>query len=53
VPLSRPTINKTTYKAIFYYDDGDRKFDNNKDVPVKNLSGEVFLKEFYMSSDPN
>ncbi|HEY4494705.1 MAG TPA: hypothetical protein VJC02_01220 [Candidatus Paceibacterota bacterium] len=46
VNLSESTVNDGTYYAMLHSDDGDKKFDETKDIPLKDNSGNIIMKVF-------
>ncbi len=52
VSLTSPTAENGTYYAVIYSDDGDKKFDSKKDLPLKDSAGNVILKVFKVTSSP-
>jgi len=52
VNLSENTVNGASYWVALYDDtDGDKKFDATKDLPLKDASGNIILKQFKALSD--
>ena len=46
VELTANTKNGGIYFAVLYSDDGDKKFDPAKDLPLKNASGNTIMQSF-------
>ena len=46
VVLSEKTVDGGTYYAMIHADDGDKKFDDKKDLPLKNSKGDIIMKVF-------
>lgn len=46
ITLTQPTVEGGTYYAVLYKDDGDKKFDITKDLPLKDKAGSVIMKIF-------
>lgn len=46
VDLLRPTEGERKYYAMVHTDDGDRKFDQKKDMPAKNADGAAIMHAF-------
>jgi hypothetical protein len=46
VKLTASTIEGGTYYAMIHTDDGDKKFDITKDLPLKDANGSVVMKMF-------
>lgn len=50
IELLRGTKENMTYYVVLHVDDGDGIFDYEKEVPVKNASGEFIIMEFIATS---
>lgn len=50
VKLSASTVDGGTYYAMIHSDDGDKKFDITKDLPLKDANGNVIMKMFKATS---
>lgn len=50
VTLTKSTIEGGLYYATLYSDNGDKKFDEIKDLPIKNASGNEIMKTFRATS---
>jgi len=50
VTLTEPIIEGGTYYAVLHTDDGDKKFDATKDIPLKDANGNVILHIFHASA---
>lgn len=46
ITLTKPTVEGGLYYAMLHSDDGDKKFDEAKDVPLKDSKGSVIMKIF-------
>lgn len=46
VTLTTPTVEGGVYYAMLHSDDGDKKFDISKDLPLKDSKGSVIMKIF-------
>jgi hypothetical protein len=53
VTLTTPTTEGGIYYAVLYTDDGDKKFDITKDMPLKDSAGNVIMKPFRVTSEPS
>jgi hypothetical protein len=53
ITLSQPTIDGGTYYAVMYTDDGDGKFDINKDQPLRDTDNNVIMHLFHASATAN
>lgn len=51
VTLTEKTVDGGTYYAALHADDGDKKFDAKKDLPLKNGSGDEIMKVFRASTN--
>lgn len=52
VNLSENTVNGASYWVALYDDtDGDKKFDVTKDLPLKDATGNIILKQFKALAD--
>ena len=47
VELARATFGGGKYYAMIHMDDGDNVFDHTKDLPLKNVQGQVVMTTFY------
>lgn len=52
VELLRRTEDGKVYFAMLHADDGDRKFDHTKDLPITDPQGNVVLMRFVATSQP-
>jgi len=50
INLTSPTIEGGIYYAMLHSDDGDKKFDATKDLPLKDSRGNVIMKIFRASA---
>jgi len=50
VNLTKATVNGGMYYAQIYADDGDKKFDATKDLPVKDSAGKDIMRLFKVST---
>jgi len=50
VTLSKPTVDGGVYYAMLHADDGDKKFDATKDLPLKDAKGDMILRIFRASA---
>lgn len=50
VTLTAGTVEGATYYAMLHSDDGDKKFDAAKDLPLKDAAGNIIMKIFRVSS---
>lgn len=46
VTLTTATVEGGTYYAMLHSDDGDKKFDATKDLPLKDSNGNIIMKIF-------
>jgi hypothetical protein len=46
VTLSQSMVEGGTYYAVLHADDGDKKFDATKDLPLKDGNGNIIMKIF-------
>ncbi len=46
ITLTKPTVEGGLYYAMLHSDDGDKKFDATKDLPLKDSRGNVIMKPF-------
>ncbi len=51
VTLTEKTVDGSTYYAMLHSDDGDKKFDSAKDLPLKDSKGNVIMKLFKATSN--
>jgi hypothetical protein len=49
ITLSKSMIDGRTYYAMLHADDGDKKFNATKDVPLKNTKGSIIMQIFHAS----
>ncbi|MEK7213695.1 MAG: hypothetical protein AAB637_01060 [Patescibacteria group bacterium] len=49
ITLTSPTVEKDTYYAMLHSDDGDKKLNAEKDLPLKDASGNIIMKIFKAS----
>ena len=52
VDLLRPTEEGKVYYAMLHADDGDRQFDHEKDLPIRDSQGNAILMRFVASAAP-
>lgn len=52
ITLTADTTDGKTYHAMLHKDDGDKKFDATKDLPIKDSSGKTVMKAFKVTSEP-
>ena len=50
VMLTQPTVEGGIYYAMLHSDDGDKKFDASKDLPLKDSKGNIIMKLFRASA---
>ncbi len=50
ITLTKPTVEGGLYYAMLHMDDGDKKFDATKDLPLKDSKGAVIMKPFRASA---
>jgi hypothetical protein len=50
ITLTSPTVEGGIYYAMLHSDNGDKKFDAAKDLPLKDASGNIIMKLFRASS---
>ncbi len=50
VTLTKSTVDGGLYYAMLHSDDGDKKFDATKDLPLKDSKGAVIMKMFRASA---
>lgn len=50
ITLVKPTVEGGIYYAMLHSDDGDKKFDASKDLPIKDSKGNIIMKLFRASS---
>ena len=46
ITLTKPTVEGGIYYAMLHSDDGDKKFDLAKDLPIKDSKGNIIMKLF-------
>ncbi len=46
ITLTEKTVDGGTYYAMLHSDDGDKKFDATKDLPLKDAKGDIIMKLF-------
>jgi hypothetical protein len=46
ITLTKPTVEGGLYYAMLHSDDGDKKFDATKDLPLKDSKGDIIMKLF-------
>lgn len=49
ITLTSPTVEGGTYYAMLHSDDGDKKLNAEKDLPLKDTSGNIIMKIFKAS----
>ncbi len=47
VTLTEKTVDGGTYYAMLHSDDGDKKFDPTKDLPLKDSKGDIVMRLFH------
>ncbi len=52
ITLSSPTLDGGIYYAMIHSDDGDKKFDIRKDLPLKDSAGSIIMKLFRVTITP-
>lgn len=50
ITLTEKTMDGALYYAMLHSDDGDKKFDATKDLPLKDSNGSTIMKSFRASS---
>lgn len=50
IMLTEPTVEGGLYYAMLHSDDGDKKFDAAKDLPLKDARGNIIMKPFRASA---
>ncbi|MEN9524518.1 MAG: hypothetical protein RL536_587 [Candidatus Parcubacteria bacterium] len=50
ITLSASTVEGGTYYAMLHSDDGDKKFDATKDLPLKDSRGNIIMKLFHATA---
>ena len=50
VTLTAPMVDGGTYYAMLHSDDGDKKFDANLDLPLKDSNGNIIMRVFHSSA---
>lgn len=50
ITLTSPTVEGGIYYAMLHSDDGDKKFDIKKDLPLKDAKGNIIMKTFRASA---
>ena len=50
ITLTKPMLDGSTYYAMIHSDDGDKKFNASKDLPLKNSVGSIIMQIFHASS---
>ena len=50
VTLTKSMLDGKTYYAMLHSDDGDKKFNAAKDMPLKDSAGNIIMKIFHASS---
>jgi hypothetical protein len=50
ITLTSPTVEGGIYYAMIHSDNGDKKFDAVKDLPLKDASGNIIMKLFRAST---
>ena len=53
VTLTSPMVENGTYYAVLNADNGDKKFNEAADAPLKDASGNVIMRIFHASSSVN
>ncbi len=51
ITLTEKTVDGGIYYAMLHSDDGDKKFDTTKDVPLKDSKGNVIMKLFHATTN--
>ena len=49
ITLTKSMIDGGTYYAMIHSDDGDKKFNAAKDLPIKNSAGSIIMQIFHAS----
>ena len=52
ITVTSPTIEGDMYYAVLYTDNGDKKFDIKKDLPIKDAKGNTIMKLFKVTLIP-
>ncbi|MEK7609577.1 MAG: hypothetical protein AAB470_00455 [Patescibacteria group bacterium] len=50
ITLTKSTVEGGIYYAMLHSDDGDKKFDTTKDLPIKDSKGNIIMKLFRVSA---
>jgi hypothetical protein len=50
ITLTKPTVEGGLYYAMLHSDDGDKKFDPAKDLPLKDAKGNIIMKIFHAAA---
>lgn len=50
ITLTQPTVEGKTYYAMLHSDNGDSKFDEVKDAPMKDANGNIIMRVFRASA---
>ncbi len=53
ITLTSPTVEGAVYYAMLHTDDGDKKFDASKDLPLKDSNGNIVMKLFHATVSAN
>jgi hypothetical protein len=51
ITLTENTVDGGTYYAMIHTDDGDKKFDPAKDLPLKDSKGNIVMKLFHATTN--
>ena len=51
INLTEKTVDGKLYYAMLHNDDGDKKFDSSKDLPLKDAQGNIIMKTFRATSN--
>ncbi len=49
ITLTKSMVDGRTYYAMLHSDDGDKKFNATKDLPLKNTAGSIIMQIFHAS----
>ncbi len=50
ITVTSPIVDGSTYYAMLHSDDGDKKFDAAKDLPMKDSKGNIIMQIFHGSA---
>ncbi len=51
ITLTEKTVDGGIYYAMLHSDDGDKKFDATKDLPLKDSKGNIIMKIFHATTN--